>query len=1026
MANGLIHNFTTNSTTMSPAMERHLKKIYECLNNGCNKKAVQEYDRLPKDMKDKTVFRALKSLAYIRMSKRRQAFEILNNIDVNDSLDEVTLQTMTSCYKESVDVRKIVELYEAAFERKPNDPEIMAHLFMAYVRVFNFKRQKEIALLMYKNLPTKRRLYSFWAIVSLVMQSQELKKSCLTQENPDRQVCLSLAEKMCEKIIDEERKMNQEPTNEEIELYLNILKKQGKHEKEYHFLTGPICSRLTDHLSWFNRRRAYLCLDLRMYSRAFKHYFPTLIQEYPDQIEYYQGLFKAAYLLDTEAPSQQQPVAMNTADQQSQTNSTGTPVKSTSSCLAECYDIVEKQCALTLETSDQPRNKNVQSLPRNLSRTSSLNPNRKGLLRGPFMARIELYHTIISNESNLPTNVYNLCLNQFANKYPTLNHLLLEYFQTFSKKIICYYDMNYMINLLNCNAGDKRDLVKIIGDWVVNLRDSQQESNQYNYYHIMLNYHMLKHSLHEYKLTDKIEDRLILTKQYINYYDENRHLGFGTNKTEFQPVDNYCLLAVNSIMTNSIDLAGQTILSDSIIVSLIVLCENAITNSPSNHQLKLTLLKLYSLVGASKQCQDVLVSLDIKHFQIDTLGHLLNPVLYNTGNYSISQVSLETCSEFYAFGVRECFEGLTSSYRDGRFSKIEEISSVLKRLCDSLNAIQCVLLKGIVTNLNASTPEELSTACQMFDPFKGLHRMFRSDFADIMRDSRDLKVIKSFNVETDELIKKRQLETMEDEQLWLKLRYYLIRSVYLQLKYLSHEQCYTEQEKQEHLSELQIGKEVVENLRPRIDEAASSNDDKRYSYFEPESSPFRWRHIDFQSLVSLVSPLVFLSNASELNREIQEGYSTHLDRIINDLEDQLTAISSLIEMKQALLSLTISVEFISLAITSLVSLAYMAQSSTTTSTNSGSSSRASSKSNAKTSASQQQQNAPVKLKSIPHQLINKTEAQLTKLSNLIKNVDPKALILDKVVNLEKNLSSDLNQHHSNEKLIPLMGQEVSS
>lgn len=1012
----------------SATIERHLKKIYDCLNIGCNKKAVQEVDRLPKNVRDLTVFKALKSLALIRLYKRRQAFDILNEINPEDDLNEVTLQTMTSCYKESVDVGKIVDLYEAASKRKPNDPEIMAHLFMAHVRVFNFKRQQEIALQICKSFPKKKRLYSFWRIMSWVMQSQVAKKPN-SQDLSESKVCLSLAEKMCEKLIDDER------TNEEIELYLVILRKQNKHEEEYRFLTGPICLRITDHLSWFNRRRAYLCLDLKMYSRAFKHYFPTLIQEYPDQIEYYQGLFKSAFLLDTEAPSQQQPVALS--DQQSQTTSqqSGTPVKSTSA-LAECYDIVEKQCLLTLENVDsakEPQKGKGQSMSRNLSRTSSQNPNRRRLLRGPFIARIELFQTILANENALPKNIFNLCKNQFISKFPTLNSLLLDYFQSFSRKIICYYDMDYMINQYKISEGESKRLIEDIFTWVRDLKQNQPDMSAYDAFHVLLNYHMLKHFLYTYKTSDLKEDRLKMGKEYINLYDENRHLGNDTNKTEFQPVDNYCLLAINSIMTNSVsvdNLADHQILSDSVILSLIVMAENAVANSPSNHQLKLTLLKLYSFVGASKQCSDVLLSLDIKHFQIDTLGHLLNPVLYNTGNYSLSKESLETCLEFYAHGVRECFEGLTTSYRDGRFSKIEEISSVLKRLCDSLNATQCVLLKGIVANLTAASPEELNVAYQSFDPFKGLHRMFRcSDCADTIKDSRDLKILKSLNKETNELVQKRQLGTMEDEQLWLKLRYYLLRSVFMQLEYLNDTNGQTN-DKSEHLAELELGREVVEVIRLQLVTAATNTSDNRYSYFEPESSPFRWRFVNFETLINLVTPLVFLPDVNMLDIKIQEDYNSNLEQIIGQLEEQLASISSLVEMKQALLSLTLSLEFISLAITSLLTIAQLA-SSTPSAVQPGAQSAGpyGKQSNSQQQPTNQVQAVTVKLKSVPQQLMNKTEAQISRLLNAIKNLDPKSLFLDKVTKLEEGLLSDPAHGRIETKagsvLIPIMGPQVS-
>lgn len=1023
------------------ASDRHLKKIYDCLNIGSNKKAVQEVDRLPKNVRDLTVFRALKSLALIRLYKRQQAFDILSEINPDDDLDEVTLTTMTSCYKESVEVGRIVGLYEAAARRKPNDPEIMAHLFMAYVRVFNFKRQKEIALQMYKNFSKKKRLYSFWAIMSLIMQSQENNPNQSSTssecESSDKKVCLNLAEKMCEKMIDEER------TTEEIELYLMILRKQNKHEEEYRFLTGPICLRITDHLSWFNRRRAYLCLDLKMYSRAFKHYFPTLIQEYPDQVEYYQGLFKSAFLLDTGSPSQQQPVAVS--DQQSQQSvpqNTGTPVKS-NSALAECYDIVEKQCALTVDSTDtsiKDQSKSRAQSGKNLSRTSSLNLTRKKLLRGPLMSRIELYHTIISNEEVLPENVFKSCKNHLITKYPTLNSLLLDYFQSFSKKIICYYDLELMIERYNLASDQKEMLVEAIGEWVADQKN-QPELSSYDFFHIQLNYHLLKHCITDYAKIDS-DTRYKQARDFINLYDQNRALGKVTNKTEFQPVDTYCLLAIHSILTNAIENVNQEFssnLSDSTIISLIVMAEIAVANSPSNHQLKLTLLKLYSLVGASKQCSEVLLSLDIKHFQIDTLGHLLNPVLYNTGNYTLSRDSLDTCLEFYSHGIRECFEGLTTGYRDGRFSKIEEISNVLRRLSDSLNATQCVLLRGIVANLSAASLEELYTASQSFDPFKSLNRIFRRhDCLTNIKDNRDFKVLKSFNSATNKLVEQRQTETLVDEKLWLNLRYCLLRSSYIQLEYFNDQEQKKEDEI-DHVSELNKGREIVQGLLPRIDEIiAERQEDRRFSFFEPETCQFRWKHVDHRLLVSLVSPLVFLTDLSKIDTSLQEDYYSNLDRVVSILDGHLSSISSLVQMKQALQSLTMTLEFISICATSLVSMSgvvgqYGSHTSqpSTSSTNHVRSPGKNSSAQVQNSPTPNQQivGSALKARPIVQHMINKTEAQLTRMSNVIRSIDPKALILDKIHNIDEALLSDKDQSRLETKagsvLVPLMGVEYA-
>lgn len=935
-------------------MGKQLKKIYDCLNIGSNKKAVQEIDRFPKHVRDTTVFKALKALALIRLSKRKQALDILNEINPDEDLDEVTIQTMTSAYKELVECEKILELYEAAAKRKPNDLDIMTQLFMSYVRTFEFKRQKDIALVMRNQFPLKSRLYLSWAIMSLVMQAKD------QEGQPAAGICLSLAETMFERTIDGKR------SNEEIELYLSILRKQKKSQKEYEYLTEPSSLRLTDNLSWFNRRRAFLCLDLKLYSQAFKHYFPALIRDYPDQLEYYQGLMSSAFSLDIEVSSQTS--SSNTDQQSSQAN--GTPVK-TMPTLAECYEIVERQCWLKSEFNENAKDSSKSKNRSIVTSPESSNP--KSSLRGPFMARAELYYRLTTNEGILPKNVLNMCLSPFSAKFPDLNSILVDYFKNFSRKTTCFYDMCYMMNHFKLSYDDKQTLVNSISEWIKSFDNSHVEMSTSDRFHTALNYDLLKEFLHKYHSSDKREDRIVKAKAYLDVYDQNKHLAKNATKTEPHVFDHYCLLAINSIMTNSVpsgNISDQTILDDSLLITLIVIAENAILTSPANHKLKLTLLKLYSFIGASKRCSEILVSLDIKHFQIDTLGHLLNPVLYNTGHYTISKESLDTCTEFYAHNVRECLEGLTTSYRDGRFSKIEEISGVLRRLNDSLNASQCFLLKGVVTNLMASNAEELTNASQSFDPYSGLHRMFRNhETSPTIRDNRDFKVLRCFNEETNNLVSKRQCETLGDDKIWLKMRYFLMRGTYLQYE-LATEKL-SNDAKDTILKELQYSKGIIADMWPTIEELSAVKSDENYCYLEPEPSPFKLSFTNFKMLISFVNELIFIADASSFPTTFVEDYTNKLDNIITSLEGHLSNKESLVGMKQVLLSLTFTLEIISIATTCLFSF------------------------------SQTQ----AKTKSISNQLINKTEARLIRLSAIIKNIDPKQ-ILDKIVNVDLALLPD--------------------
>ena len=66
-------------------------------------------------------------------------------------------------------VEAIVDMYENAHKIKPDNEEILSALFMAYVRLGNYKKQQQTAMSLHRLQPQKNPYY-FWAIMSIVMQ----------------------------------------------------------------------------------------------------------------------------------------------------------------------------------------------------------------------------------------------------------------------------------------------------------------------------------------------------------------------------------------------------------------------------------------------------------------------------------------------------------------------------------------------------------------------------------------------------------------------------------------------------------------------------------------------------------------------------------------------------------------------------------------------------------------------------------------------------------------------------------------
>lgn len=63
----------------------------------------------------------------------------------------------------------IADMYENASKGKPGNEEILTALFMAYVRLGDYKKQQQTAMALHKLKPNKNPYY-FWAIMSIVMQ----------------------------------------------------------------------------------------------------------------------------------------------------------------------------------------------------------------------------------------------------------------------------------------------------------------------------------------------------------------------------------------------------------------------------------------------------------------------------------------------------------------------------------------------------------------------------------------------------------------------------------------------------------------------------------------------------------------------------------------------------------------------------------------------------------------------------------------------------------------------------------------
>lgn len=323
--------------------ERRLRPIYDSLEVGNNKKALQEAEKLLKKQPSLICAQALKALALLRLGKYEESNILLKNISQEKPTDDSTLQVLSFCYKEMEQLDKICELYNHAAKQSPGNEEILAHLFISYVRLDDYKSQQAVALQLYR--VKLINAYYFWAVMSVVLQGIRGPES----KNPDkRKLYLALAQRMVDKMISEDKL----EAEQEVLLYITILEEQGKHQEALDFLNGPVCEKC------YPGAPVYLKIDLLKKMQMWKDIdimLKELLLDDRDRWDYYQDFLTSCFELH----------------KLQQENKNDSIIEDTISNMDECHDFL---CQLI-----EGEGKRV---------------------RGPYLARLELHKRMRQNQMN--------------------------------------------------------------------------------------------------------------------------------------------------------------------------------------------------------------------------------------------------------------------------------------------------------------------------------------------------------------------------------------------------------------------------------------------------------------------------------------------------------------------------------------------------------------------------------------------------------------------------------------------------
>ncbi|XP_065289709.1 N-alpha-acetyltransferase 25, NatB auxiliary subunit isoform X2 [Dermacentor albipictus] len=681
--------------------ERRLRPVYDYLDNGNHKKALQEAEKLLKKQKDFSCAKALKALALVRLSRSDEALSVLKELQTEAPTDDATLQAMTLCYRELERPELVVEAYERATQKEPQNEELLSHLFMGYVRVGRPREQRRTALALHRL--RHKNPYYFWAVMSLVLEADQPATS-----PAERNTLLLLAQRMVDKFV-KERRIEAEA---EVQLYLLVLEMQEKYQEALDVLHGPLGESLTSYLDFVHQRKVELLSKLGRWPEV-NSVCKSLLLSNPDNWQYYKQYLDS---VDKLQASGWTPEETSTDDSDGE----------------ELCPAADHTYALALAF--------IESLKESCK--------KGGLLRGPCMAHV----AVMIGEKASPE---------------VLADLLMDFFKRTSHKPSCLLDLSYLIGL--CSFVNE-DIVKLVDRMEASLKvalpDSWQRPPDVSAMQRHLTICQLRHYSNDGSHLS-LEDRLHVVRELFASYQHGLQFGAELLATDFQPADNYAVLA-GCLLLEYWQESGDC----SLLLRLLVALEKALLNSPSCFQIKLLLLKIYGRIGSAGPCHHFAELLDIKHVQHDTLGYLVTPVYLKAGHFQAASANMNLSLKLFTGNYKDTTDYLIACYKYGSFTKIQEMMRFRERLNNSLHFALLTVDKMILELLlEAKSQETLKQMLMSMEIDPVNDKMEWS----ALTDNRDVRIFREWGATRRKLLDEYLERTRQEEVVWLRIRNLLLR-----------------------------------------------------------------------------------------------------------------------------------------------------------------------------------------------------------------------------------------------------------
>ncbi|KAK4311699.1 hypothetical protein Pmani_016831 [Petrolisthes manimaculis] len=742
-------------------IERRLRPIYEWLDAGNNKKAVQEADKVLKKQASLPCARVLKGLALLRLGKRDECEGLVAAVVKEAPTDEATLQALTICFRELHQPEQICRVYETATKKEPGNEELLSHLFMAYVRVSNYRNQHQTAMRLFKLKP--KNPYYFWAVMSHVMQGVK------SGDQKGREVSLLLAERMVNNFV-KEGKIEAEA---EVLTYLHILETQGKYAEALSVVEGELGNKVVHQPGNFLRlKRATYHTHLGQWQAAADVY-RDLIKDEHDNWQHYVGYIRAVMEISgrhspTHSLNPPSSTGVCSGSDNSSIGGFGGSDNSTGGCGGSDKSSVsnggEDSGCDTCDKEDP-----VATAAAHLAAVRKAASTQEYPDRGPFLGVIHLASTLHHHGDHTLSDT--LC--------GDLMELLLSYITSYGDKMCCYADITqYLPNLPQERIAPF--LEKVEG--LVNRREDGVPLDVKAMYRDLCLV-QLSRALGQHEHLSP-QEHIQLADSLVNRYSQTLELTSNMADTDIRPGDAYLLLAAHSYLRGAGVREGNTTHPNPhVLLRVAAILERGIVVSRANFQLKLLLIKVYNMLGASEISHTVYEKCDLKHIQLDTLGHTLALQALDAANYTAAADIFSATLKFFMANYKDTSDPLISSYKYGSLTRIPEFVEFRERLSNSLHFATVTAEQMLLDITN-----EISSHSQLVEAVSQLDIDPATDKTcwDDLRDNRDLRVMDTWDPPHRQLQEVEVNANVSSEVSLLKLRNLTLRLVAAACRLTSH------------------------------------------------------------------------------------------------------------------------------------------------------------------------------------------------------------------------------------------------